>query len=59
MKALIEEYGHAILVFLVIIALLGIIVALLSTNGPVQKAFTELIEKFFTQANSVLSPSGT
>ncbi len=58
MKALIEEYGHAILVFLVVIALIAIMVVLLSTEGPVQTAFSNLITTFFTRADSVLNPAG-
>lgn len=56
MKALFEEYGSAILVFIVVIALLAVIVALLATDGPVQDAFSNLISDFFEKANNVLSP---
>lgn len=58
MKALIEEYGHAILTFLVVIALLGIIVLLLATDGPVKSAFESLINDFFKSASAAL-PSAT
>lgn len=57
MKALIEEYGHAILTFVVVIALIGIIVALLAVDGPVKTAFADLISKFFEKASAAL-PSG-
>lgn len=46
MKEIIEQYGGTILTFVVIIALIAIVGVLLTTDGPVAKAFTELIDSF-------------
>ena len=52
MKEIIENYGQAILTFISILALIGIIVWLLiGENSPVSKAFLDLIDGFFGSAS--------
>lgn len=53
MKEIIENYGGAILTFIVIIALIGILVWLVAgDNSPVAGVFKDLIDNFFNNANS-------
>lgn len=58
MKVLFEEYGHTIITFVVVIAMIVLIVALISVDGPIKTAFTDLISKFFERASSSI-PSGS
>lgn len=50
MKEIIENYGGAILVFIVIIALIGIMGWLLTSNGVIAQQFQQLLDSFFSQA---------
>lgn len=53
MKEIIEQYGGAILAFVVVIALIGIMAFLLkSENGTVSNAFKSVIDTFFNDAKS-------
>ena len=57
MKEIIENYGGAILTFIVIIALIGVLVWLVSgDNSPVAGAFQGLIDKFFQDASTATTP---
>ena len=51
MKEIIENYGGAILVFIVIIALIGIMTFLLAGDGVIADQFRALLDGFFSQAN--------
>lgn len=47
MKALIEQYGEVILTVGVIVALIGVCMALGGTGGPLHQAFVSAINKMF------------
>lgn len=57
MEIVFEKYGKAILIVIVLLALGGIIVAALSSDGYVAKAFQEALEGFFENMNGLL-PQG-
>lgn len=59
MKQIMEEYGGAILAFMCVLALIGIVVFLLSTDGPVQDAFAKLIKDFMDRASGVIGGGGS
>lgn len=62
MQEIIKEYGPALITVVTIIALIAIIVALLNANdGIVMTKFQELINSFFSNANSAsgLNMGGT
>ena len=50
MKEIIEQYGGAILIFVVVIALIGIMTWLLAGGGTVAIVFQELINNFLKSA---------
>ncbi len=52
MKEVFQEYGGVIVTIIAIIALIGVISAIIGTgeNGIIGSAFTDLIENFFNQA---------
>ena len=53
MKEIIENYGGAILTFIVIVALIGILVWLVAgDNSPVAGVFKDLIDNFFDASSS-------
>ena len=47
-----EEYGGAIKTVVVLLLIIGIVVVLLATDGPVKTAFTDLLSSFFTKAST-------
>jgi len=47
-----DEYGGAIKTVVVLLLIIAIVVVLLATDGPVKKAFTDLLSSFFTKASS-------
>lgn len=47
MKVIFEEYSGIIITAVAIIALIAIVGLLLATNGPVHKAFIDLINNLF------------
>ena len=53
MKEIIENYGQAILIFIVVIALIAVLTALLSAGegGVVFDAFSDFLSGFFSDAN--------
>lgn len=50
MKVIFEEYSGIIITAVAIIALIAVVSLLLATNGPVHKAFIDLINTLFTKA---------
>lgn len=53
MKQIIDEYGSAILIFVVVIALIAIMAWLVgSESSPVAEQFKGLIDSFFNKANT-------
>ncbi len=50
MKVIFEEYSGIIITAVAIIALIAVVGLLLATNGPVHKAFVDLIDTLFKQA---------
>lgn len=60
MKEIIEQYGAAIITFVVVIALIAVFVFLLQADkdGIIAGEFKKMIENFFGQANGQL-PGGT
>lgn len=51
MEFIIDNYGKAILIFLVVVALAGVLTFLLRTDGVVATAFQKLINDFFTSVS--------
>ena len=51
MKEIIDQYGGAILGFVVTLALIGILVGLLNGSGVVAQAFQGLIDSFLNSAS--------
>jgi len=53
MQDILKEYGPALITVVAILALIGLVVFLIGTNGDsvVGKAFAGLIEGFFESAN--------
>ncbi|MEY8391759.1 hypothetical protein AALA98_10350 [Lachnospiraceae bacterium 45-W7] len=49
MKVIFEEYSGIIITAVAIVALLAIIGLLLASNGPVHKAFADLIQGLFKE----------
>lgn len=49
MKVIFEEYSGIIITAVAIIALIAIIGLLLATNGPVHKAFVDMIDTLFSK----------
>jgi hypothetical protein len=52
LKKVFGEYGDAIGIAIAVILLIGIIVVLLSVDGPVKTAFNDLLSSFFTKASA-------
>ena len=52
MKEVFQEYGGVIVTIIAIVALIGVISAVIGTNeeGIIGSAFAELIDTFFSQA---------
>lgn len=52
MKEVFQEYGGVIVTIIAIVALIGVISAVIGTgeNGIIGSAFTDLMERFFEQA---------
>lgn len=62
MEQVFKHYGSAILAVIVILALGGILVTALATDGYVATAFKEAIESFFTSMKAIQAgnpPLGT
>lgn len=57
MQDIIKEYGPAIITVIAIVALIGLISFLIGTDGSsvVGKAFSDLINNFFTSAGGTIS----
>lgn len=53
-----EKYGNAILVVITLLALGGIIVAALTSDGYVATAFKDVLEGFFESMNGLLPGNG-
>lgn len=53
MEFIIDNYGKAIVIFLVVVSLIGILTFILRTDadGLVMRQFSSLIEKFFSSVN--------
>jgi len=51
-KSIVEHYGDAVIVFVAIIALIGIVVPIIT--GAVSTEFSDLITNFFDTANAYL-----
>lgn len=59
MEIVFEKYGKAILIVIVMLALGGIIVAALTSDGYVAKAFQKALEEFFGNMNALLPQGGS
>ena len=59
MEIVFEKYGKAILIVIVMLALGGIIVAALTSDGYVAKAFQDALEGFFGNMNGLLPQGGS
>lgn len=59
MKQVMEHYGAAILTIIVLLALGGILMVALKTDGYVAKQFKDALEGFFTNMNALVPGSGT
>lgn len=53
-----EKYGNAILVVITLLALGGIIVAALTSDGYVATAFKDALQGFFESMNGLLPGNG-
>ena len=59
MEIVFEKYGKAILVVIVMLALGGIVVAALQSDGYVATAFKDALQGFFGSMNGLLPGSET
>jgi hypothetical protein len=55
MEIVFEKYGKAILVILVFVAMGGIIIAALASDGYVATAFKDALAQFFTDMSGLQS----
>lgn len=57
MQEIFKEFGPAIITFLVIVALIGLVVTLIGSDqtSVVGKAFSDLINSFFSKASGAIN----
>lgn len=56
MKVIFEEYSGIIITAVAIIALIAVVGVLLAVDGPVQKAFMDVINGLFSKSNVAPAP---